>query len=584
MADSSGQCGGPGCDKIGNKDCGACKNRKYCSPDCQKADWKSHKKSCKKAVHKTPSPSAIPKMDFGEVRKLYCHWDNLIPKFDEEYKAKYPLDSSGTGMIKSEREGTIMMMATNIESLMMDENKESFQYRWLENTPELREFIMGAKVGDVYDSPHVNPYVPGSVQHYRNTPPFEPPVLESGKVILDFGFVDFGIALDGVSSIKTGDAPTIVYAFDKEPFAIAKSLVIMQMMQDKSVSPRSLVEVWMSTLWTHKTLQLFRASLATVISNSDDSQNTKVMAIFLFWQQSTNVKAETAKQFWIKNRRSLDSSVMNACNLSTVSDRVEYMRYQLTGALYEDCDSTYGSIVMCTENKTLGIVQKFDCCLQAVPASSFFLRPSLPQIAIMDSAKSFFEKQINEVAQHIRDGTLVFIPQVAEISLVNKDLLQKLKLLNPYIVSWSNLCDYIPIKDFHAMAKMISCPDTFHHMHSCNWCARVYGSDIYDMAYECRRYFYDNGAKMMGDSQSASMGFSNFAVSHSRNICSVSLIRGVSGSYMKHFFKGHEVAKWGPQSGKGLFSFPSFTTRDMRVMYIMYSYNKGMQMNGQPEW
>jgi hypothetical protein len=98
---------------------------------------------------------------------------------------------------------------------------------------------------------------------------------------------------------------------------------------------------------------------------------------------------------------------------------------------------------------------------------------------------------MDEVARHIRDGTLVFIPRVAEISLANTDLLQELKSLNPFIVSWSNLCDYIRISDFHTMAEMISCPRTVHYMHSCNWSSEVYGSDIYDINTEKRLQYYE---------------------------------------------------------------------------------------------
>ena len=41
------KCRGPGKPKL--LLCAACKNICYCSPSCQKADWKNHKKSCKKA-------------------------------------------------------------------------------------------------------------------------------------------------------------------------------------------------------------------------------------------------------------------------------------------------------------------------------------------------------------------------------------------------------------------------------------------------------------------------------------------------------------------------------------------------------
>ena len=41
-------CSGVGCNKHGHLMCAKCKQRMFCSVDCQKADWEGHKKMCKK--------------------------------------------------------------------------------------------------------------------------------------------------------------------------------------------------------------------------------------------------------------------------------------------------------------------------------------------------------------------------------------------------------------------------------------------------------------------------------------------------------------------------------------------------------
>ena len=56
---------GDECDKCGKKadlhKCGGCGMRRYCGKDCQKADWKGHKETCKKSsdVYKTAGMTIV---------------------------------------------------------------------------------------------------------------------------------------------------------------------------------------------------------------------------------------------------------------------------------------------------------------------------------------------------------------------------------------------------------------------------------------------------------------------------------------------------------------------------------------------
>ena len=53
---SAYQCVAPGCSKEGKKKCSKCANAHYCSPECQKADWKKHKKECAKLAISAKNP------------------------------------------------------------------------------------------------------------------------------------------------------------------------------------------------------------------------------------------------------------------------------------------------------------------------------------------------------------------------------------------------------------------------------------------------------------------------------------------------------------------------------------------------
>ncbi|CAJ1385095.1 unnamed protein product [Effrenium voratum] len=53
--------------------------------------------------------------------------------------------------------------------------------------------------------------------------------------------------------------------------------------------------------------------------------------------------------------------------------------------------------------------------------------------------------------------------------------------LHPWTMSWSNVLDYLPPKEFHKLARSCSAQgDTIHYGYSMNWIAEVYGSCIMD--------------------------------------------------------------------------------------------------------
>ncbi|KAJ7080587.1 hypothetical protein B0H15DRAFT_856481 [Mycena belliarum] len=56
------QCAVAECTEEGKSQCGRCKQRFYCSADCQQKDWKVHKKNCK-----SPAATSAQLSPFGQV-------------------------------------------------------------------------------------------------------------------------------------------------------------------------------------------------------------------------------------------------------------------------------------------------------------------------------------------------------------------------------------------------------------------------------------------------------------------------------------------------------------------------------------
>ncbi|KAI1470047.1 uncharacterized protein F4812DRAFT_457444 [Daldinia caldariorum] len=62
------------CWKGGGQLCGSCKSCHYCSKECQKSDWKSHKLLCKAIVTQPERPSP------SHVRAIYFPQDKPVPE------------------------------------------------------------------------------------------------------------------------------------------------------------------------------------------------------------------------------------------------------------------------------------------------------------------------------------------------------------------------------------------------------------------------------------------------------------------------------------------------------------------------
>lgn len=52
-------CGVDGCENVGKQKCSICLYRKYCSRDCQKKDWKTHKLHCRPPVQREESEISV---------------------------------------------------------------------------------------------------------------------------------------------------------------------------------------------------------------------------------------------------------------------------------------------------------------------------------------------------------------------------------------------------------------------------------------------------------------------------------------------------------------------------------------------
>ena len=71
-------CSREGCDSPGTKVCVRCGEARYCSRECQKADWKTHKRNCKKKKDTPPKKDKPLKKDTPSETTPNAHVFDII--------------------------------------------------------------------------------------------------------------------------------------------------------------------------------------------------------------------------------------------------------------------------------------------------------------------------------------------------------------------------------------------------------------------------------------------------------------------------------------------------------------------------
>ena len=131
---------------------------------------------------------------------------------------------------------------------------------------------------------------------FPNSPLAEPTPLVAGKTVVDFGFVDFGITIDFIECISDNGAPLVVLAYEMEPMCVAKTSIMLEMMRDAAVSPRSVVEVWLSSLWSEATYVAFNAASRRVLAAGGPLE-PRVAAVVRYWASLHKVSQKIALDF-----------------------------------------------------------------------------------------------------------------------------------------------------------------------------------------------------------------------------------------------------------------------------------------------
>jgi hypothetical protein len=566
------------------KKCAGCGSVSYCGKSCQKMHWKAHKQLCATVV-KNQNCKVIN--DADDSKTLLQRFLYKIPPISAEYLSQFCDDKIYAGFIRCAAKTVQDMMDNNIKHLSSPSesyDRSNILQRWGYIGPELPAFIKCNEPGKVFESKPYFKYQPHAPQQFRNSPFGCSIKLLNGTTLIDVGFVDFGITIDSIETLDTdiSQGPLTVIGYEMDPFCVAKTLVMLEMMRQAVVQSRSVVEVWLSSLWSQETNSAFREALTTVLPRALATYPKKVIDILKYWAAAATITAQEAirLQFEYIIQQTDVHFAMKACNLKSEQDRVDFLRYYRTKALYEDATTTLGSVVMNTTSDSIGIKQHFGNCVEAVPTNILMTvyRNSNngngeKGVSFLNIIRSYFEEKVSQFSYHLRNGTLYFTPKLGTISIDAAEIINEIRCTNPYVISWSNLCDYIDPTEFHAIVRRASGSDTVHYVHFCNWTQRMYGTDVYDIQECARLYCYSAGLERIERSHALLKGLRKQGCYHVRDICSVELARVHVKKFLRYFFRAQYVI-CGCFNGASPLTLCSPFTRNIHTAFIMFAYKE----------
>ncbi|GBB90310.1 hypothetical protein RclHR1_17200002 [Rhizophagus clarus] len=598
------------CQKLTTTKCSRCHKTYYCSKGCQIKDWKIHKKSCGKnevAVSNIASGSL-----FSEITETLAdmtiqeNWN--VPDFGKEYATKYPQENDQIKFLNDARSSFKALqfvekfLNNNIVKISDPKNLEK---RWGELSENLTKFLTSPrKYGDIFTKKTKNPYVGDKGRgalSFSNMPKVRLS-LDQGKTHVAVGFVDLDLLLRAkmIRNIHSAaqPQPNKFIGYEGSVYAVAKTNVIKEMMIGKAPI-RSIIEVWFSTVWTMETLKHFETAVNVVLQYGNAPNNKppnpmkneihpKVRSLISHWRESIEApkSRQEAHKLWVETFNSEDGTLSIIANLNEPRDRVQVARHILTGEFPLMDDQQ--------EKNLIASITMFNCNDGISPHStSEFMFQMMPMDAILPKYKRKETSFLSALYNYLEDGTTKactwLSPPAGKAKAIeiylhfqtvnndNPELLTSIRRLNPWTISWSNICDYFYARDFHKLLRACSANDTVHVMTSMNWITEVFGAHIMEYERNQRREMFMEAQKMIsmtGDFMDPSGYFRHTKIiTHPYNIGDIGATMIVQDDWQDYFFKGQNL-------NVGDFSFIPYcqTHKTHTLLNIIFTFNKNINI------
>ena len=334
-------------------------------------------------------------------------------------------------------------------------------------------WYMTSEVGDVCpEEPVVGCMYPSIVRHNFADMPYRNESFHAGKTHVAVGFVDLGFLLP-IDLKCSEDGPLRFVGYDPSAFAVAKTLVVWEMLTQKNGDggdiSRCVMQVWFSSTWDQFTYEEFKSATSRLVNGRGFGQrDTGIKKLLRYWATTSRpVPIIEARKQWMALHMPGDSLI---AHLVLRRDRIAMTRYELTGDFGLAGDPFCGSITM------------FDCpdgTPPSVSGESVFaaldpdpiIKDNL--VSIVASAENYVLSGITRMREWAQSGKLTVELHCKAVDHSVKEI----AALRPSTMSWSNLMDYFNSTMFHVIARGCSTNGgTVHFGYSMNWISRVKGT------------------------------------------------------------------------------------------------------------
>ncbi|GET00747.1 hypothetical protein GLOIN_2v1834130 [Rhizophagus clarus] len=585
------------------------KNRKFnkgSSRVINKKDWKEHKKVCGTVGTELIIPTSSSPSEMREfISDLMFDNDmenSNIPNIEQEYSMKYPHEKVHIQFLNSVQSSIkyLHFIERFIDHDPSEPDPKYIMKRWNEFSDVLIKFLTTPrKIGDIFIEKKKSPYLREKdvdAQSFNNMPK-QSLTLNKGKVHIAIGFVDLDLLLRAkiIQNENSIDQPIQFIGYEGSVYAVAKTNVIKEMIIKKAPI-RSIIEVWFSSVWTIETLKHFEKAVKSVLRFEDAPNDgppnptkkelhPKVRSLISHWNKSIKSpkSQQEAHKLWSKTFTSEDSVFFIVANLVEPRDRVQVTRHILTGEfpLMDDQSqkNLIASITMFNCNNGISPHSSNELMLQMMPMSTILSKNQRKEISFLNAIYNFLENAIIKVCDWLsplegQDEKIEIYLHFQPVTNDNSALLASIRQLDPWMMSWNNICDYFYVQDFHELLRACSGNDTVHIMTSIDWFKEIFGAHIMEYDGRVRRKMLNDAQKKISIAEKFvdPSGYFRYTdvISHPYNIGDIEAMMVVKESWQSYFFMGQDLINIGD------FSFVPYahTHKTHTLLNICFTYNK----------